>query len=140
MALIQWQDTFALGIPDVDYEHRTLIDLINRLHGALAGAAAKDEVADFLAELHASIASHFALEESIMRQCGYDQLAEHKAEHEHLLDKIREIMDDHLLEERADYERALSERLRDWFEGHFRNADRRLHYALPRASPPRPPG
>jgi hemerythrin len=42
-------------------------------------------------------------------------------------------MDDYLLEECAEYERELSERLRAWFEQHFRNADRRLHDMLPRA-------
>jgi hemerythrin-like metal-binding protein len=133
MALIQWEDDFALGIPDVDHEHRALIDLINRMHGALGAAAEKDEIADFLAELHASVAAHFALEESVMRQCGYDQLTAHKADHERLLDDIRGIMDDYLLEECAEYERELSERLRAWFEQHFRNADRRLHDMLPRA-------
>jgi hemerythrin-like metal-binding protein len=138
MALIQWEDGFALGIPDVDHEHRALIDLINRLHAALGAAATTDEIADFLAELHASVAAHFALEESVMRQCGYDQLAAHKADHERLLDDIRDIMDDHLLEARADYEQALSERLRGWFEQHFRDADRRLHDMLPRAFAPRP--
>lgn len=138
MALIQWQDNFALGIPEVDYEHRALIDLINRVHGALSRSASEIEIADFLAELHAWIAAHFALEETVMRRRRYDQFAEHKAEHERLLDDIREIMDDQQLVPRTDYERVLSERLRAWFEQHFRNADRRLHDALPHAFPPRP--
>ena len=139
MALIQWEDSYALGIPDVDHEHKALIDLINRLHAALGGAAGKEEIADFLADLHASVAAHFALEESVMRQCSYDQLASHKADHERLLDDIRDIMDDHMLEDRAGYEQALAERLRIWFEQHFRTADRRLHDMLPRALAQRPP-
>lgn len=134
MALIEWQDSFALGIPEVDHEHKMLIDLINRLHGSLLQAASKVEICDFLAELHAWIASHFALEESVMRRCGYDQLAQHKAEHERLLDEICEIMDNHMFDAYANYERVLAEHLREWFEAHFRNADRRLHDALPRSS------
>lgn len=137
MVLIQWEDGFALGIPDVDNEHKALIDLINRLHGALSTAASKDEIADFLAELHASVAAHFALEENVMDQCGYNQAAAHKADHERLLDDIREIMDAQLLEDRTGYENALSERLRAWFEQHFRDADRRLHDMLSRAFAPR---
>jgi hypothetical protein len=42
-------------------------------------------------------------------------------------------MDDHMLQDRAACEAALSERLRVWFEQHFRGADRRLHDLLPRA-------
>jgi hemerythrin len=81
MTLVQWEENFALGIADVDHEHRALIDLINRLHAALGGAAGKGDIADFLADLHASVAAHFALEESVMRQCNYDQLMLHKADH-----------------------------------------------------------
>jgi hemerythrin-like metal-binding protein len=138
MALIHWQDSFALGIPDVDHEHKALIDLINRLHDAISKTPHPDDIAEFLAELHASVAGHFALEENVMRQAGYEQLAAHKAEHEQLLDQIRDIMDDHLMPQGADYEATLAERLRHWFERHFRDADRRLHDVL--QHPPRPAG
>lgn len=133
MALLRWEESFALGIPEVDYEHRALIDLINQVHDALSASASKIEIADFLAELHASVGAHFALEESIMQRCGYDQFAEHKAEHERLLDEICEVMDDHVFERVPSCETALADRLRAWFQDHFRNADRRLHDALPRA-------
>lgn len=130
MALIQWQDSFSLGIAEVDHEHKSLIDLINVLHGSLTTSARTDEIAEFLAELHASVAAHFALEERVMRQAGYREFAAHKAEHERLLDEIRGIMDEQRSSPDADYERALAERLRDWFERHFRDADRRLHDAM----------
>lgn len=130
MALIQWQDSFSLGIPEVDHEHRSLIDLINALHDSLTTTARTDEIAEFLAELHASVAAHFALEERVMRQAGYREIAAHKAEHEQLLDEIRGIMDEQGRPSAADYERALAERLREWFERHFRDADRRLHDAM----------
>jgi hemerythrin len=130
MALIQWQDSFSLGIAEVDHEHKALIGLINDLHGSLTTTARADEIAEFLAELHASIAAHFALEERLMRQAGYRDLAAHKAEHEQLLDEIRGIMDDQRSARGADYERTLAERLREWFERHFRDADRRLHNAM----------
>jgi len=138
MDLIQWEESFVLGIPEVDHEHKMLIDLINRLHASLSQSPSKVEICDFLAELHAWIAAHFALEESHMRRCGYDQLAEHKAEHERLLDEICEIMDDHAFARFEKYESVLSGHLRAWFEGHFRGADRRLHDALPYALPRRP--
>lgn len=133
MTLIHWEENFALGIADVDHEHKALIDLINRLHAALGSAADKGEIADFLADLHASVTAHFALEEKVMHQCDYDQLVLHKADHERLLDEIRDIMEDQMLHDRAACEEALSERLRVWFEQHFHGADRRLHDMLPRA-------
>ena len=35
MALLHWKDKYSVGIPAVDYEHKELIDLINRLHDEL---------------------------------------------------------------------------------------------------------
>ena len=35
MQLLQWKDEYSVGIDAVDYEHKELIDLINRLHEEL---------------------------------------------------------------------------------------------------------
>ncbi len=130
MALIEWRREFETGIPDVDHEHRELVDLINQLHAALAGGAGKDEVARFLGEVFARISAHFALEETIMRKHRYDEYAEHKAEHEKLLDDLRDIMDAHEADAGFDYEGTLAGAVRDWFVQHFKTKDARLHKKL----------
>ncbi|HSR72736.1 MAG TPA: bacteriohemerythrin [Kiloniellales bacterium] len=131
MALIEWRETFKVGVPSVDHEHEELIALLNRLHEQLKSreeaAGDKETVLRFLGEVHAGIAAHFALEEQIMRECGYDQYADHKADHERLLDEIREIMDRYEAAADTDYEGELSQHLRDWFTVHFRTKDARLH-------------
>ncbi len=127
MALIEWKDSFGLGMPDIDHEHRQLIDLINALHAELDDDAGDDQVAEALTDIFGSISAHFALEETHMRQSGYDQYASHKAEHETLLDDIREIMDVQARGGYANYEAVLSEHLSEWFVEHFRTADARLH-------------
>ncbi len=130
MALIEWRDKFSTGIASVDYEHRTLIDMLNALHSELRARPSQAEVADFLAEVHAKIAAHFALEEKTMREHGYDEYEDHKAEHEHLLDEIREIMDDHRRGAYENFDAVLARRLRDWFGVHFQTKDARLHRML----------
>lgn len=130
MALLDWKPEFATGIPPVDYEHRSLIDLLNALHDRLGAGRAADEVRGFLAEVHARIAAHFALEEKIMREAGYDAYAEHKADHERLLDDIRDIMDDYERGAYRDADAVLAERLRAWFGVHFATKDARLHRML----------
>jgi hemerythrin-like metal-binding protein len=130
MPLIEWKDEYAVGIPAVDHEHRTLIELINRLHARLTSEGAREAVIDFLGEVHAQISSHFALEEKIMRDLKYDGLAEHKADHESLLDDIRDIMDDYEAGAFDDAEGAFAERLGEWFGRHFRTLDARLHKFL----------
>ena len=130
MTLIQWKDNFALGIPAVDFEHRLMIDLLNELDSRLGEGATRDEVLDFLGEIHAQIAAHFALEERAMHRRGYDQFAEHKASHEQLLDEIIEISDAYETSGAGDYRQRLSHELEIWFGEHFRTHDARLHRML----------
>lgn len=126
MALITWRQDFETGIAEVDHEHRELVALINRLADEVAAGAGQERVREFLGEVFARIAAHFALEESVMRKHGYDEYAAHKAEHESLLDDIREIMD----EAEAGYAETLSTTVGDWFVGHFKTKDARLHKKL----------
>lgn len=126
MALITWKNEFNIGVPSVDEEHRQLIKLINEIHGYLNDDEREFFVDDFLGEIYARIAAHFALEEKWMREHGYDQFREHKAEHEKLLDDIRDIMDAY--DDKANFDEAtLSDRLSSWFTGHFKTMDARLH-------------
>jgi hemerythrin-like metal-binding protein len=130
MALVEWKDEFKVGVASVDHEHRHLIGLINDLHAGLAARPAKDAVSGVLGEIYAKIAAHFALEERVMRERRYDQYDDHKADHERLLDEIREIMERFEADAYFNYETALATELGDWFAEHFRTKDARLHRAL----------
>jgi hemerythrin len=129
MVLIEWKDAYATGIPDVDLEHRELIGLINKLYEAMSGEDASITVMDFLGEIYAHVSAHFALEEKIMRERKYDHYKEHKAEHEVLLDELRDLMDDY--EENAHYnDEAFAASIEHWFTNHFKTRDARLHKHL----------
>lgn len=126
MSLIEWKQQYSLGVAEVDHEHRELIELINELYESLGHTHFEVDVADFLGELYARIAAHFALEENIMRDSGYDEYEDHKSDHERLLDRIRDLMDDYEGGVYVDVER-FGKRLDDWFTEHFRTRDARLH-------------
>lgn len=130
MTLIEWKQDFEIGIPSVDHEHRELIELINTLHESLSGKSDLDRTVAVLGEINARISAHFALEEKEMRSMGYDEFADHKEDHERLLDEIRDIMDRVEDDRSWDYETELGTRLRDWFAEHFRTKDSRLHRFL----------
>ena len=129
MAPLEWKDDYSVGVPAVDHEHRELIGLVNRLHQALASGRPEIEVAEIFGDLFRAISSHFALEERFMREHGYDQAAQHKADHERLLDELRDIMDDH--RDRQDHSvKRLTASLDAWFTNHFKTHDARLHSRL----------
>lgn len=129
MAALEWKPEYSVGIESVDHEHRELIDLVNRIGEALVAERPVDEVEQAFGELFRAISSHFALEERFMREHGYDQLAQHKADHERLLDELRDIMDDYREGGDAPVER-FTRAVEAWFAVHFKTHDARLHSRL----------
>lgn len=129
MTLLKWQDNFEIGIAEVDHEHRELIRLINAFHDALGTQRDGEQVEAFLGEVFAEVSAHFALEERVMRERSYDATAEHKGEHERLLDELRDIMDEQADGASLDDAR-LSDALAEWFGKHFRTQDARFHRSL----------
>ena len=100
--------------------------MINSLHDAMEKGASRDAIVDALGEIYAQISAHFALEEKFMRESRYMAYAEHKEDHEILLDDLRDIMDQ--VEDDGTYnENQLSSDLSYWFSEHFRTHDARLH-------------
>ena len=121
-----WRPEFALGIRELDTEHREMIEQINRCYGRSAPSRAPDEVEHALGEIHAAIAGHFALEERIMRTVGYSGYPAHKDDHEELLEQLRAPMDGFMADPAAG-RRELEQHLAEWFARHFRTFDAALH-------------
>lgn len=130
MALIEWRDEFSTGIDAVDFEHKGMIELINEAHAHLEAGAPREQIDAFLGEIYARISGHFALEESVMKARHYDEFADHKQDHERLLDAIRDIMDDYDAGDFDGMSAELGRRLQDWFVEHFKARDARLHRLL----------
>jgi hemerythrin len=129
MGLLHWEKRYSVGIEAVDHEHRELVELINRLHEQARAQGSKVAVLGFFGDLYKAISAHFALEERFMREKGYDELRQHKIDHERLLDEIRDIMEDYEVTDLFE-ERLLAQRLDAWFSRHFESHDARLHRAL----------
>lgn len=126
MSSLQWRDEFSVGIAEVDHEHRELIELINTLQKDLQAGSDTQKIVLSLGEIYAQIASHFALEEKMMRETHYPLFADHKEDHEVLLDDLRDIMDavedDGILDEAQ-----MTDDLDRWFSDHFKTHDAKLH-------------
>lgn len=129
MKYLKWRDQYSVGVDSVDYEHQNLMDMINAIYAELEDQRDIAEIEKTISDVHAEISAHFALEERLMRNAGYEEYAAHKDDHEELLDQIRSMMDaiENNPEPALD---VLSEKLSDWFSGHFATFDARLHSKL----------
>jgi hemerythrin-like metal-binding protein len=127
---LSWQSRYELGIPSIDHEHREMVEAINRLVARIDEGTDTAFISAALGDILSGISAHFALEEKLMRDRQYDQYFDHKADHDRLVDQLRDIMDDFELHGRirpSELVRALDE----WFSEHFRTCDARLHRLAP---------
>jgi hemerythrin-like metal-binding protein len=117
-------------MPGVDHEHRQLIELINGLFEKMGRDYSGELTREFLGEIYARIAAHFAREEKVMREARYDQYDAHKCDHERLPDQFwRDIMND-AAEDGGYCCEDLGADLEQWFTTHFSTHDLRLHAKL----------
>ena len=128
---IVWSDDFLIGIEEIDYEHRCLIDDINKLHGQLLGHVDMDQIEDTLGSIHARMQAHFALEEYVMVSHGYPHYPEHKAEHERLLDEYTEFMTKFERRPNLSDQEAIEGTLRQWIVDHILTSDKKLSLMVP---------
>jgi hemerythrin len=123
---IKWDDSFLIGITELDHEHKVLIDDINRLHGELAGQDEKSEIEKCLGDIYARMQAHFALEEHVMKEHRYQFFDEHKREHEKLLDSYTEYMMQILNDTVVSYSSPIEDALKDWVMNHIINSDKKM--------------
>jgi hemerythrin len=94
MALMIWGEKFIFGISQIDRQHKALFDLLNQVHAVLAGQVMATNLGEILAELFASVDSHFRTEERLMRAHNYEGHAAHEAAHLSITTKIQEFQKD----------------------------------------------
>ncbi|MDP6574129.1 MAG: bacteriohemerythrin [Rhodospirillales bacterium] len=123
---IIWSDDFLIGIEELDYEHRRLIENINELHRELLAHVDMDRVEDTLGGIHARMQAHFALEEHVMVSHEYPHYPEHKAEHERLLDEYTELMTKFERAPNLGDRVAMEDILRQWIVDHILTSDKKM--------------
>lgn len=115
-----------IGIPEIDAQHR---EIIRHYEALLRALMEGEDVTAFALSFHSLIhhvAQHFASEEQYMLNIGYDQYAEHKAEHEKLLRDA----DDFLRSVTTRFEKydcsGLAKYFRYWIADHVLKFDQQL--------------
>ncbi|RAU22311.1 hypothetical protein CU669_09320 [Paramagnetospirillum kuznetsovii] len=111
----------AIGHPDIDRAHSALADVIGVLS---AGYCDADLVDTQIKILERYVIEHFALEESLMFDSGYPDLAEHKALHQYFREKVRRLRAQWAETGHPDLHKSIAEDLSDWLSGHIESADR----------------
>ena len=121
---VTWNESWVIGVQEIDAQHKNLVSILNQLHQAMALGHGKDVLGSTLNSLVSYTKAHFAAEERLMLQSRYPDLTAHKKEHEVLTEKVVEFQrnfDAGRIGLGVDVMQFLSA----WLQGHIRGTDKK---------------
>ena len=123
MRLVEWSDDLDCGVPEIDRDHRKMVDLLNDAYGRMMTGEGMSAALSLANTLSSLATRHFAEEEKLMGRLGFPQSDAHRAAHKELLSRFAALKQRF---ERGDQSaaRELFEYFADWFKDHELNQDR----------------
>lgn len=127
MNLFYWNTSFELGIPQIDQQHRHLVDMLNTLSSAIADGDKLLEVEAIVGQLINYAAAHFADEERWLDSSALpeDEKVAHLKAHRDFAAKAKEILGNADLRQFETAERVL-EFLTTWLISHILGSDMKI--------------
>ena len=133
--LLKWDDSYLIGIEELDFEHKKLIEDINILQQELAGHVEKSNIERCLGEIFTRMQAHFALEEHVMVANGYPAYDEHKREHDKLLGSYTETMLNFMNSPGTDSGDLVENELNHWIVDHILTSDKKMSAIIKDTNP-----
>jgi hemerythrin len=127
MPYLSWKDEYSVGEPLMDSQHQKWIGYINELMRAIEEQRSRDEQEEILENLVIYTRYHFASEERMMNRLGFEGLAEHRAVHDRMTRRVRDMQAD-VLAGRQVLDCDLLTLMQDWLVEHIMGDDRQ--YAI----------
>lgn len=131
---LAWSDTYVSGIPEIDRQHKILVDLLNVVCESQTSDLSLELRERIIVDLINCSMHHFETEERHMLRFGYDEPEIEEAtrhlEHQQLFQMLTATVNAApKYGERAPLDK-LARFLRDWLENHLLNTDFRLRAFL----------
>lgn len=123
MSVIEWNDSFVLGLPEIDEHHRHLLSLFDKTYQHFLAKKDKADLEEVIDELINYATYHFAVEERLMAEHRYPQRSAHQQLHTAFIDQITTQHLD-FYSGRTTLALELIVMLRDWILNHILEADR----------------
>ena len=122
---IVWGDVLSVAVDEIDEDHRKLVKIFNILNHSVAEGESPNYLAAVLEELINCTVWHFSHEERLMLKYGYEEIEEHKAEHQELINSAKELRQEILQANKPVSDEDI-EFLERWLTEHVLTADMRL--------------
>lgn len=126
---VVWKEAYSVGIKSLDNDHKRLIYLLNQFNTAYEYDTSADFERQALEQLVAYTRFHFAREEEMMKQSGYEDLENHKMQHAKMIAQVESFVEKYR-REGHDCLNEVSEFLTDWLIHHINGTDKQYTQAM----------
>jgi hemerythrin len=123
MTFMQWSDAYRLRNPEIDDDHRSVLDIVARLKTLSVAGSDADDVATALARLAEVTDRHFEREEGMMQRHAYPYRAAHREQHRVLARDLHAVRRLHAADHESIDLTAVLQFLRAWWHHHILRAD-----------------
>jgi hemerythrin len=136
VSIIKWTSDFAIGIDEIDEQHRALVDMINALDASTHAQYSPENMRRLLKELSDYVRDHFGFEERLMAGggCSPEFVTRHCGEHAYFRSVLRDLTAD-FESGRRSITITLIEYLVHWLLHHIAVVDRALAHQLNATEP-----
>jgi hemerythrin len=121
MAVFEWDNSIALGIPAIDEQHKALFGWIDTLDEAIKSGDGSEVVEEVIWKLITYVTEHFREEERLMQSCNYPGLAAHRKEHDQFVSRLRDIQVDFI--DGHEMGKSVLAFMVDWLVCHIKGTD-----------------
>ena len=123
-SLFKWKNDFTVGIKELDDQHKSFFDILNRLGEAAGGNKGMEVVGPVLRQLSEYSRHHFTEEENWLKGIGDAGLQYQKKQHEFFISQVTDLQGRY---SKGDANIPLStvEFLRDWLLSHILEMDKK---------------
>ena len=122
MERISWDQSFSVGVAELDGQHRDIVKTINLLISDFDAQARSETISEALTRLTKYAAEHFETEERLLADHGYPELFSQKGDHKEFRKKVVALCAD-AMSGKPSMSKELLQYLRDWWADHILKKD-----------------
>lgn len=124
MDAIEWNESYSVGVAELDEQHKGLFKIINTIFESDDLSVNSQTITDLLSKMAKYTTAHFDVEEKYMSECDYPDIASHIRAH----DTFRKKVDELRLAQKAENKNMPSDMSRflyEWLVNHIMFCDKK---------------
>lgn len=126
MTFMPWTKELETGIPQIDEQHKWLVDLTNKLYDSTSNDRQINsaEIGNILEQLVDYTINHFIAEETLFANLGYPETTSHVKQHNMFTHKVYSLLERHESGDDSVASIETLELLKNWLTNHIMKTDK----------------